>query len=101
MDLWTLTLTLDKITKTTLVEITISPNSARCSPVVEAASFSYAQTIKTNNVKFAHQSLCNLSIAFLIKAINAGFLKGAPHLDAYSVRKYLFTSPATKKGHMK
>ncbi len=76
-DLWTLPLTLKKMAKTILVEVTISPNSAPHNPVVEFASFSYAQTNKTNNVKFAHQSLCNPPIASLIKAINAGFLKGA------------------------
>ncbi len=100
-NLWTLPLTLDKIAKTTPVEVTISPSSASCNPVVETASFTYARTNKTNNVKFAHQSLCDLPIASLIKAINAGFLKGAPHLDMHSVRKYLFASPATSKGHMK
>jgi hypothetical protein len=81
MDLCTLPLTLDKITKTTLVNVTISPNSAPCYPVVETTSFSYARTSKTNNIKFALQSLCNSPITSLIKAIKAGFLKGAPHLD--------------------
>jgi hypothetical protein len=52
-------------------------------------------------VKFAHQSLCNPLILSLLKAINAGFLKGAPNLDAHTVRKYLMASPATSKGHMK
>ncbi len=74
---------------------------APCNPVVETAGFSYTQTNKTNNVKFAHQSLCNPPIASLIKAINAGFLKGGPHLDAHSVQKYLFASPATLKGQLK
>jgi hypothetical protein len=58
-DLWTLPLTFDKITMTNPVEVTISPNSAPCNPVVETASFSYARTNKINNVKFSHQSLCN------------------------------------------
>jgi hypothetical protein len=53
-----------------------------------------------NAVKFMHQSLCNPPIASLIKAINAGFLKGAPHL-AKAVQKYLVPNPATSKGHMK
>jgi hypothetical protein len=39
-DLWTLPLTLDKIAKTTLVKVTISPNSAPCNPVIETTSFS-------------------------------------------------------------
>ena len=37
----------------------------------------------------------------ILKAINAGFLEGAPHLDARTVQKYLVSSPATAKGHMK
>ncbi len=100
-DLWTLPLTLNKIAKTTLVEVTISPNSAPCNPIVETAGFFYALTNKINSIKFAHQSLCNMPIASLIKAINAGFLKGALHLDAHSVQKYIFASPATSKGRMK
>jgi hypothetical protein len=67
----------------------------------ELASFSYHQTTKANAVKFMHQSLCNLPITSLIKAINVGFLRGAPHLNAKSVQKYLVPSPMTSKGHMK
>jgi hypothetical protein len=65
------------------------------------AGFSYARTTKIYAVKFAHQSLCNPPISSLLKAINAGFLTGAPNLDAHTVRKYLMASPATSKGHMK
>jgi hypothetical protein len=85
------------IAKSTLVKVMISPCKKRAphNPIIETASFSYAQTNKTNNVKFVHQSLCNPPIASLIKAINAGFLKVAPHLDTHSVQKYLFASPAT------
>jgi hypothetical protein len=58
--------------------------------------------MKINAVKFlAHQSLCNPPISSLLKAINAGFLTGAPNLDAHMVCKYLMASPATSKGHMK
>jgi hypothetical protein len=46
-----------------------------------------------------HQGLCNLPILSLIKAINAGFLQGAPHLTAATVQKYLMPSPATSKPH--
>jgi hypothetical protein len=46
------------------------------------ATFSYHRMTKTNAMKFMHQSLCNPPILLLIKAINAGFLKGAPHLSA-------------------
>jgi hypothetical protein len=49
-------------------------------PPPELALFSYHQTTKANAVKFMHQSLCNLPITSLIKAISAGFLRGAPHL---------------------
>jgi hypothetical protein len=87
--------------ETTLPQLGPCKGCAPCNPVVETAGFSYAQTNKANNVKFAHQSFCNLPIASLIKAINAGFLKGAPHMDAHSVQKYFFASPATSKGHMK
>jgi hypothetical protein len=48
-----------------------------------------------------HQSLCNPPITSLIKAINAGFLHGAPHLNAKSIQKYLMPSPTTSKGYMK
>ena len=48
-----------------------------------------------------HQSLGNLPKLSLITAINAGFLRGAPHLDIKSITKYLMPSPATSKGHMK
>ncbi len=70
-------------------------------PIIETAGFSYARTTKINNAKFAHQSFGNPPIVSILKAINAGFLKGAPHLDAQTVRKYLVPSPATAKGHMK
>jgi len=69
--------------------------------IIETAGFSYARTTKVNNVKFAHQSFGNPPIASILKAINAGFLDRAPHLDAMTVQKYLVFSPATAKGHMK
>jgi hypothetical protein len=70
-------------------------------PPPELALFSCHRTTKTNAVKFMHQSLCNPPITSLIKAINAGFLHGAPHLNAKFVQKYLMPSPRTSKGHMK
>jgi hypothetical protein len=70
-------------------------------PPPELASFLYHQTTKANALKFMHQSLCNLPITSLIKAINAGFLRSARHLNAKSVQKYCMPSPATSKGHMK
>jgi hypothetical protein len=74
---------------------------APCNPIVETAGFFYAQTTKANNVKIAHQSFCNPPIASLLKAINAGFLKRALHLDTHMVQNNLFASPATSKGQMK
>jgi hypothetical protein len=62
-------------------------------PPPELAAFLYHQTTKANAVKFMHQRLCNPPITSLIKAINAGFLCGAPHLNAKSVQKYLMPSP--------
>jgi hypothetical protein len=65
------------------------------------ALFLYHRTTKANAVKFMHQSLCNPPITSLLNTINAGFLQGAPHLNAKSVQKYLTPSPRTSKGHMK
>jgi hypothetical protein len=70
-------------------------------PMPALALFLYHCTTKENAVKFMHQSLCNPPITSLLKAINAGFPRGAPHLNAKSVHKYLMPSPATSKGHMK
>jgi hypothetical protein len=70
-------------------------------PPPELASFSYHQTTKANAVKFMHQSLCNPLIVSLIKTINAAFLRGAPHLNAKSVQKYLMPNPAMSKDHTK
>ena len=70
-------------------------------PHIDFAGFSYARTTKANAVKFAHQGICNPPISSLLKAIKANFLKGAPNLDLFTVRKYLMSSPATSKGHMK
>jgi hypothetical protein len=67
----------------------------------EFSMFSYHCMTKTNAVKFMHQSLCNPPISLLIKAINAGFSKGTPHLNAKTVARYLSPSPETSKGHMK
>jgi len=76
---------------------------APLSPVTatDIATFSYHRTTKANAVMFMHQSLGNPPKSSLIMAINAGFLRRAPHLDIKSVTKYLMPSPATSKGHMK
>ncbi len=70
-------------------------------PMPALTSFLYHRTTKANAVKFMHQSLCNPPITSLLNAISAGFLQGAPHLNAKSVQKYLTSSPATLKVHMK
>jgi hypothetical protein len=121
-NLWTLPIINEEIAKTTPESVMPRPQSthmmlshqlptqpqpgpclgcAQHNPILETAGFSYAQTTKTNNVKFAHQSLCNPPITLIIKAINTGFLDRAPHLNEQTVRKYLLSSPATAKGHMK
>ena len=64
------------------------------------STYKVSLTSKINNTKFAHQSFCNPPIASLLKAINACFLNGAPHLDTHTVRKYLLASPATAKGQV-
>ncbi len=70
-------------------------------PMPALALFSYHRTTKASAGQFMHQSPCNPPITSLLNAINAGFLRGAPHLNAKSVQKYLTPSPATLKGHMK
>jgi hypothetical protein len=54
-----------------------------------------------NQVKFAHQSLCNPKVSTLLKAVRKGFQKGCPNLTEKLILKYLNPSPATAKGHMK
>ncbi len=116
-DLWTLPIINEEIAKTTPESVMLRPQSAHMmlshnvelpiqlqlgpclgcaqrNPIVKTAGFSYAQTTKINNVKFAHQSFYNPPIVSILKAINAGFLEGAPHLNAMTVRKYLVSSPA-------
>jgi hypothetical protein len=63
--------------------------------------FTHTVQNKANNIRFAHQSLCSPHISTLLKAIQHGYLKGCPNLLARGVTKYLNTSPATAKGHMK
>ena len=68
---------------------------------VETINFAHSIRTKANAVKFAHQSLCNPPISTLLKAIRGGFLMGCPNLTDALVTKYLPSSPATAKGHMK
>jgi hypothetical protein len=66
-----------------------------------AINFFYQGRTKENNVKFMHQSLCNLPKSLLLAAICHGFLRWALYLSKKAVVKYLPLSPATSKGHMK
>ncbi len=63
--------------------------------------FTHSMKTRVNKVKFAHQSLCNLKISTLLKAVRKGFLKGCPNLTKKLILKYLNPSPATTKGHIK
>jgi hypothetical protein len=67
----------------------------------ERALFLHSMQMQANNVKFAHQSLCNPKISTLLKATQRGFLKECPHISKKLILKYLNPSPATAKGHMK
>jgi hypothetical protein len=69
--------------------------------VVEMATFTHSVKTRANQVKFAHQSLCNPKVSTLLKAVRKGFLKGYPNLTEKLILKYLNPSPATTKGHMK
>jgi hypothetical protein len=69
--------------------------------IYEGASFLHSIRTWANNVKFAHQSLCNPKISTLLKATRRGFLKGCPYISVKLINKYLNPSPATAEGHMK
>ncbi len=69
--------------------------------IYEGASFLHSIQTRANNLKFAHQSLCNPKISTLLKATRRGFLKRYPYISVKLINKYLNPSPATAKGHMK
>ncbi len=69
--------------------------------ISDRAAFLHPIRTQANNVKFAHQSLCNPKISTLLKATQQGFLKGGPYISVKLINKYLNPSPATAKGHMK
>jgi hypothetical protein len=48
--------------------------------VVEMATFTHSMKTRANQVKFAHQLLCNPKVSTLLKAVRKGFLKGCPNL---------------------
>jgi hypothetical protein len=65
------------------------------------AGFTHLIKTRVNAVKFAHQSLCNPKISTMLKAVRKGFLDGCPNINATLIIKYLNSSPAMAKGHMK
>ena len=90
-DLWTLPLT-----TTPTIQQPTTP------AVRHVAAFTHSIiNTRANQVKFAHQSLCNPKISKLIRVIRKGFLKGCPYISEELVLKYLNPSPATAKGCMK
>jgi hypothetical protein len=70
-------------------------------PPINWAAFAHFIRFQANAVKFAHQSLGNLKISTLMKALRKGFLQGCPNINKELVAKYLNPSPATAKGHRK
>jgi hypothetical protein len=76
----------------------VSPDAL---PIITVVTFTHSVQTKTNAVKFAHQSLCNLKISTLLKAVRKGFVKGCTNMTESLVLKYLNPSPAMAKSHMK
>jgi hypothetical protein len=91
-NLWTLPIT------PTAIGLTVDQKTPN---PIDMAVFTHSVRTQANAVKFAHQSLCNLKISTLMKALKKGFLKGCPNISKTLVTKYLNPSPATAKGHMK
>jgi hypothetical protein len=107
MDLWTLPITNEGM-RTTPSHINLPqpcPGIGRAPHpphnISEKAAFLHSIRTRANNVKFAHQSLCNPKISTLLKATKRGFLKGCPYISVKLINKYLNPSPAMAKGHMK
>jgi hypothetical protein len=106
-DLWTLPITNEGM-RTTPSQIDLPrpcPSIGRAPhpphEIFEGAAFLHLIRTRANNVKFAHQLLCNPKISTLLKATKWGFLKGCPYISVKLIYKYLNPSPATAKGHMK
>jgi hypothetical protein len=107
MDLWTLPITIEGMRITPSHKdlpqpcpgIGRAPHLPR--DISDRAAFLHSIRTRANNVKFAHQSLCNPKISTLLKATQQGFLKGCPYISVKLINKYLNPSPATAKGHMK
>jgi hypothetical protein len=106
-DLWTLPI-INEGMQTTPSQIDLPQPcpGIGCAPyppheIHEGAAFLHLIQTQANNVKFAHQSLCNPKISTLLKATKRGFLKGCPYISVKLINKFLNPSPATAKGHMK
>jgi hypothetical protein len=65
--------------------------------VILATMLVHLVKTRLNQVKFAHQSLCNLKISSLLIATRRGFLKGCPNISEKLILRYLYPSPATAK----
>ncbi len=107
MDLWTLPITIEGMRTTPshkdLPQACLGIGRAPHPPqdISDRAAFLHSIQTQANNVKFAHQPLCNPKISTLLKATQRGFLKGCPYISAKLINKYLNPSPATVKGYMK
>ncbi len=97
-DVWMLPVLPIASTRTALDALHQSPlNPCLSDAPHETANFSYHCTMKENNMKYMHQSLCIPPKSSLLVAIRQGFLRGATHLTDKAVAKYLPPSPATSK----
>jgi hypothetical protein len=56
---------------------------------------------RANAFKSSPQSLCNLKILMLLKAVHKGFLIGCPNVSEKLLLRYLNPSSAMAKSHMK
>ncbi len=50
---------------------------------INMAAFTHSIRTHANEVKFAHQSLCNPKISTLMKALTKGFIKGCPNISKH------------------
>ncbi len=109
-NLWTLPLGRKTAQYDQLMPVLSCPNltsSRKCpsqvtdTTMTHVACFTHTVHSKANSVKFAHQSLCCPRLSTLLKAIIRGFLKGCPNLTSTGFIRYLNSSPALAKGHMK
>ena len=94
-NLWTLPIPRKRVGTTPGNTFLSQPGPSKgCAPHLSKhpALVCFAHSIRTqaNAVKFAHQSLCNLTISTLLKATRRGFLKGCPNITKdLLINKYL------------